>query len=230
MGLTAFLPCRLGSERVPDKNKRPFGELEHGLIELKLRQLEESRLVDSVVVSTNDPWIYTNANRYEYTRRNKVRRLTQKVRVHWRDQALCESTTSTDELIPHAAELIPCGDILWTHCTSPFVTAEIYDEMIQAYYEPGDHDSLMVVQQAQGFYWLDNAPINYGGDRWPRTQTIEPMHKVTSGGFIAPSDTYRNDRIGKRPKLFEVGTVAAMDIDTPEDFALAEHLYMTGYR
>jgi CMP-N-acetylneuraminic acid synthetase len=228
VGLTVFLPCRRGSERVADKNTRPFGELEHGLIELKLRQLEESRLVDSVVVSTDDPWIYANATRYEYTRRNKTRRLVLKASTHWRDPALCESTTSTDDLIPHAVELIPDGEILWTHCTSPFITAEIYDEMIRAYYEPGDHDSLMTVQRVRGFYWLDGAPINHSG--WPRTQTIPPMDKATSGGFIAPADIYRaGDRIGKRPKLFEVNTVAGMDIDTPDDFALAEHLYMTGY-
>ena len=218
MGLTVFLPCRTGSERVLDKNTRQFGVLEHGLVELKLRQLDMSRLVDGVIVSTNDPWIYANATQYA------------KASVHWRDPSLCQSTTSTDELIPHAAELIPDGDILWTHCTSPFVTAEIYDEMIEAYYEPGDHDSLMTVQRVQGFYWRDGAPVNYSGDKWPRTQIIPPMDKVTSGGFIAPAETYRaGDRVGKCPKMFEVGTVAGIDIDTPEDFALAEHLYATGY-
>lgn len=233
MGLTVFLPCRIGSERVPDKNTRRFGDWDHGLIEFKLRQLEEARLVDSVVVSTNDPWIYANSRRWEYTRRKKTRRLYQIADAHWRDPSLCENTTSTDDLILHAAELIPEGDILWTHCTSPFITADIYDAMIQAYREPGDHDSLMTVQRAQGFYWRDNAPVNYSrdADRWPRTQTIEPMDKITSGAFIAPADTYRNgDRIGVCPKMFEVDAVAGMDIDTLEDFALAEHLYMTGYQ
>ena len=213
MGLTVFLPCRVGSERVPDKNTRAFGDLDYGLIQLKLRQLERARLVDAVIVSTDDPWIYANATQYK------------KIGVHWRDPALCENDTSTDELIPHAAELITSGDILWTHCTSPFITAELYDEMITAYREPGEHDSLMTVQRVQGFYWLAGVPMHSG---WPRTQTIPPMDKATSGAFIAPADPY-HDRIGKHPKLFEVGTVAGMDIDTPEDFALAEHLYATGY-
>ena len=232
MGMTVFLPCRTGSERIIDKNTRPFGDFEHGLIQLKLRQLENAHLVDSVIVSTNDPWIYANARRWEYTRRKKTRRLIQVVDAHWRASSLCKNTTSTDELIPHAAELIPDGDILWTHCTSPFITAELYDEMIKAYREPGDHDSLMTVQRVQGFYWRDNAPVNYSraADKWPRTQTIEPMDKITSGAFIAPADTYRKgDRIGERPKLFEVDAIAGMDIDTPEDFALADHLYKTGY-
>jgi len=216
VGVTVFLPCRYGSERVQDKNKRRFGKWRRGLIQLKLQQLDGARLVDSVIVSTDDQWIYDNASRYS------------KISVHWRNKNLCQNTTSTDDLIPHAAELIPDGDILWTHCTSPFVTAQIYDDMIHAYRDPGDHDSLMTVQSVQGFYWRDGVPINYSraAERWPRTQTIEPMYKVTSGGFIASSDIYREhgDRIGKHPKLFEVSAVAAMDIDTPEDFALAERL------
>ena len=32
-----FLPCRAGSQRVPGKNTRPFGDLPGGLTELKLR-------------------------------------------------------------------------------------------------------------------------------------------------------------------------------------------------
>ena len=58
MGLTVFLPCRRGSERVPDKNTRPFGGFDHGLVELKLWQLEKACLVDNVVVSTDDAWIF----------------------------------------------------------------------------------------------------------------------------------------------------------------------------
>jgi len=177
-------------------------------------------LVDRVVVSTDDPWIYEHAARHE------------KFSAHWRDPALCENSTSTDDLIPHAVELIPDGDILWTHCTSPFITAVLYDDMITAYNGPGSHDSLMTVHRVRGFYWRGNAPANYSRqtDKWPRTQTIEPMSKITSGGFMASADVYRGgDRIGRHPRFFEVGEVAGMDIDTPQDFALAEHLYMTGY-
>jgi CMP-N-acetylneuraminic acid synthetase len=33
---TIFLPCRSGSERVPEKNTKPFAEVEGGLLTIKL--------------------------------------------------------------------------------------------------------------------------------------------------------------------------------------------------
>jgi len=216
VGLTVFLPCRAGSERVPYKNTRPFAGSR--LIDIKLQQLDAAQRVDRVVVSTNDPLVYERAGRYE------------KTTAHWRDESLCGNDTSTDDLIPHAAELIPDGDILWTHCTAPFVTAELYDAMIEAY---GNCDSLMAVERLQGFYWMHGAPINYprSTEKWPRTQTLPPVYKVTSGAFIAPAKTYRNgDRIGRDPYLFELDALAAIDIDTPQEFAWAEQLYENGLR
>ena len=218
MGLTVFLPCRRGSERLRDKNRRPFGCLHNGLIELKLAQLQQAQRVDRVIVSTDDPWVYANADGNVHT--------------HWRDPLLCQNSTSTDDLIPHAVELIPSGDILWTHCTSPFVTGAMYDAMIDAYYAASTNDSLMAVHRVHGFYWQDGKPLNYSGaaDKWPRTQTLEPVFKVTSGAFIANADIYRQgDRIGRCPQLFEVSEVAALDVDTMQDFTLAEHLYVTGF-
>ena len=216
MGLTVFLPCRAGSERVPHKNTRWFAGSR--LIDIKLAQLESARLVDRVIVSTDDPWIQDHAEQYA------------KVSVHERDPALCKGSTSTDELIPHAVALIPDGDILWTHCTSPFVGASLYDAMIEAYRTPGIHDSLMSVERVQGFYWSSGVPINYSrrAEKWPRTQTIPPMYRVTSGAFIASAEAYRQgDRIGKQPMMFDLNMPAALDIDTPQDFMLAEHLYLT---
>jgi CMP-N-acetylneuraminic acid synthetase len=167
-----------------------------------------------VVVSTNDRKVHAVAKDYP------------KVTLHWRDASLCRSDTKTDDLIPHAVELIPDGDILWTHCTSPFVTAEIYDQMISAYQ---GHDSVMLVQAMRGFFWNATGPLHDSGERWPRTQTIEPLYKVTSGGFLASADIYRKgDRIGE-PLLMEVGLIAGMDIDTQEEFELAEELYASGF-
>ena len=38
--LTLFLPCRRGSERVANKNTRPFADHPGGLLGVKLDQLE----------------------------------------------------------------------------------------------------------------------------------------------------------------------------------------------
>ena len=49
-----FLPTRKDSERVKNKNTRPFAGMDGGLIENKIRQLLETKLIDEIILSTND--------------------------------------------------------------------------------------------------------------------------------------------------------------------------------
>lgn len=116
MSVYAFLPCRKGSERVPKKNIKPFGQFESGLVELKLKQLLDCSAIDKVILSTNDEEILDYAGTITH----------QKLVIHKRDDSLCSSSTSTDELISHALSLVPDGHILWTHVTSPFINSEQY--------------------------------------------------------------------------------------------------------
>ena len=54
MTIVAFLPCRAGSQRVPHKNTRRFGDHEDGLVGIKLEQLVACESIDEIVLSTND--------------------------------------------------------------------------------------------------------------------------------------------------------------------------------
>jgi len=69
-------------------------------------------------------------------------------------------------------------------------------------------------------------PINYDRtiEKWPRTQTLKPIHEVNSGIFMAASNLYERfgDRIGKKPYLYSLDKLISHDIDWIEDFVLAE--------
>lgn len=218
MSVICFLPCRKGSERVPKKNIKPFAEAANGLIEIKLNQLIQAELIDEIVLSTNDEEILEYASSIN----------SPKLRIHKRKAELCSSSTSTDELVAHVVDLIPEGHILWTHVTSPFVTAKAYDKIIASYFTclEDNYDSLMTTTPVHGFLWNDQEPINYDRtqEKWPRTQTIKPLHEVNSAAFIASSDIYKNlgDRIGARPFLYALNKIDSFDIDWPDDFAIAE--------
>ena len=222
--VTCFIPCRKGSERVPRKNIKSFGNAEHGLIEIKLKQLISSKRVDRIVLTTNDTEILDYASTLQ----------TPKLQLHHRDDALSSSSTSTDQLVGHALELIPEGHILWTHATSPFISARHYDEIIECYLRQLNegYDSLMTTTLMHGFLWQDGKPLNYNRDieKWPRTQTLKPVHEVNSGVFLAPSQIYRelDDRIGLKPYLFAMDKLVSHDIDWPEDFLVAECLVEKG--
>ncbi|MGE6512609.1 cytidylyltransferase domain-containing protein [Vreelandella aquamarina] len=218
--VTCFLPCRAGSQRVVRKNIKPFAGHEYGLIQIKLCQLLAAEKIDEVVLTTNDADILAYAESLDAPR----------LRLHHRTEELSSSATSTDQLVGHALELIPEGHILWTHVTSPFITAKYYDDVIQAYFDQQKkgYDSLMTTTSIHGFLWQDEKPMNYNRsiEKWPRTQTLKPVHEVNSGAFLAPSDLYRelDDRIGKRPYLYTMDKFTSFDIDWPEDFVIAECL------
>lgn len=220
MKITAFLPCRKGSARVPRKNIRPFGECEFGLIELKLRHLLVTEAIDSVVLSTNDDEIL------EYASSIKSKKLF----IHVRSEHLSSSETSTDELIGHALSLIPEGHILWTHVTSPFVDESSYMDMINCYKLKLNEgfDSLVSVTPLQGFIWNNDGPLNYDRsvEKWPRTQTIQTLYEINSAVFLNSVENYiqYNDRIGKRPFLYKLDKIKGLDIDWEEDFVMAEYL------
>ena len=218
MSMVCFLPCRAGSERVPNKNVRPFCGHALGLLEIKLQQLETARSIDHVVLSTNDPAVLDYAATNAGSKVECVRRV----------EHLASSSTSTDDLVGHVLEVTKDDHILWTHVTSPFVTATVYEDMIAAYYrslETG-YDSLMTVTEIRSFVWYQGRPVNYDRsvERWPRTQTLEPVQEVNSAGFIHTRAGYERhrDRIGVNPRLFPLDHMVGFDIDWIEDFRLAE--------
>lgn len=215
-----FLPCRMGSQRVPHKNTRVFAGVEGGLLRIKLEELLKVEMVDEIILSSNDDEVLRIGEEMH----------SDKVRVLRRPEELCASSTSTDEVVEYVAGLIEYGTVIWTHVTSPFLSAATYDDMLRKYYAHLDEfDSLMSVNKIQTFLWDDKHPVNYDREveKWPRTQTLKPLYEVNSGVFIADAEIYhqRKDRIGARPQLYETSQLESIDIDWPEDFEFAEQLY-----
>ena len=220
--INVFLPMRAGSERVPNKNTKRFSGVEGGLCKIKLEQLIKCSLIDSILVSTNDPEVVKIANRFN----------SKKIKIIIRPNKLASSSSSTDDLIKYVPEVMPDGHILWTHVTSPFISSEIYGQIIERYLEKlEDFDSLMTVTKLQKFIWKDGNPVNYNHnlEKWPKTQTIEPLWEVNSGVFLTKKYIYQtnNDRIGDKPYLFELSDDIAFDIDWLPDYKIAEALYFS---
>lgn len=221
---TCFLPCRKGSERIPNKNIKPFGGHRFGLVEIKLKQLLDTDAIDSIVLSTNDEAILEFASSIK----------SSKLRIHRRQDELSSSMTSTDQLVAHALDLIGEGNILWSHVTSPFLNAAHYNEIVKLHHEKvrDGFDSLMTTNLLHGFLWQNGQPMNYDRavEKWPRTQTLDPVHEVNSGAFIAHANIYStlDDRIGRKPYLHPLNKLISHDIDWPEDFTIAECMLEKG--
>ena len=224
MKITAFLPCRKGSERVLKKNTRPFAGRINGLLEIKLTQLLAVEELDEIVVSSNDPEVLEYAEGLTSAR----------VRTHHRENSLGSSATSTDALVGHALALIPDGHILWTHVTSPFFGSRQYTDCLRSYRDglAKGFDSLMTVTELHSFLWNLQGPVNYDRnlEKWPRTQTLAPLFEVNSAVFLYSAYGYAhtNDRIGKAPLLHPTSRIEGLDIDWPADFEVAQAMLDRG--
>ena len=218
--IIAFLPMRKGSQRVKNKNIKDFANIKGGLTFIKISQLLKVKEIDVIIISTNDDEVINIANSFN----------NEKIVIDNRPEDLASSNTSTDDLIKYVPIIIDEGIVLWTHVTSPFVDEKIYDDVIEEYFKNSNtNDSLMSVTKIQKFMWNKNEPINYdkSKEKWPRTQTIEPIYEVNSGVFIADINIYKSleDRIGNKPYLYELSDKQAFDIDWEDDFDIAEILW-----
>ncbi|GAM69534.1 acylneuraminate cytidylyltransferase [Vibrio sp. JCM 19236] len=222
MSINVFLPCRKGSQRIPNKNTKEFAGIKGGLLEIKLGQLIKCKSIDTIVVSSNDDVVLDFVSKYSDNR----------IVIDERPEHLGSSETSTDDLIEYVPSIIQEGHILWTHVTSPFIDQEVYDNIISSYKKGLNEgfDSLMTVKEIRGFIWNKTGPISYDRniEKWPRTQTIEPLYEVDSSVFMSGVKLYKqlNDRIGVNPFIYVQNGDQAIDIDWPEDFTYAESRWL----
>lgn len=223
-----FLPVRKGSERVINKNTRPFSIFENGLLELKLKQLFKTRFVDEIILSTNDE----HSIEFGLNMAKQESRL----KVIVRPDELASSTTNLTDLVKYVPNVCSNQTILWTHVTSPFFDETDYDNAILEYSKILERgfDSMMSVKKIQNFVWSkeQNDIVNRKGTlRWPRTQDLSPLYEIDSALFLCPKEIYLNegDRVGKKPYLLVQESHHSFDVDWEEDFKLAELIYKNLY-
>lgn len=217
-----FLPTRRGSERVVNKNTRPFAGTDGGLLRLKINQLLEIPNIP-IYLSTNDPESISIAKTYNNSR----------IIIIERPEHLCLSSTVLSDFIDYVPTIIKEEHIVWVHVTEPFITSYRLKESIEVYFDKisGSYDSLMSCNKLQTFLW-DKENNNFiSHDRsimkWPRSQDLKIFYEINSAIFINSKDNYikYGDRVGQNPFLFELSKIESIDIDWEEDFKIAELLY-----
>lgn len=222
----AVVPCRAGSERVRNKNTRPFAGYDNGLIELKLKQLSAQKRIDKIIVSSNDSIVLDYAAKFSKQTDSRVTPVE-------RPDELGLSSTPMSAFIRYIGTLENEGVMMMMHATHPFITSEVMADFIKTYegaVERG-HDSLVTVTRMHKFIWNENGPWNYDNtvEKWPRSQDIEPLFEINHAGYLLPFHVIRkvDDRIGQKPFLYSIPEAVAMDIDWEEQFSLLEDITLS---
>lgn len=214
MKTVAMIPIKLNSERVKEKNIRPFFDGKP-LIHFIQEALVASRKIDEVYVYCSSDSI--------------VDYLIDGVHFLKRPDFLDLNTSNCNDIIREFMKEVKADYYVVSHATAPFTKTDSIDRCIDAVVEGDKYDSAFTVEKIQTFMWSNGKPMNFNPDCFPRTQDLEPIYMETSGAFVFPREVFEkyNRRIGVKPGLIEVEPVESCDIDTEYDMLVAQSIYRT---
>ena len=220
MDLTAVIPVREGSRRVKDKNIRLFAN--RSLLEIKIDQLKRLQEVKEIVVSSDSEKMLSIAEKMGVTAERRP--------VEYCD----ETSKSFNEVVAFIAEnQIHTDNILWAPCVCPLVKddnikkgIDIFKGILEGHI---DADSVVSAKLIKEYIYDNNGPVNFSIEDHVPSQNLPSWHIIVNGFFIARRKDMIDWRFvyGKKPYLFEINKVEAIDIDDESDFRIAE-MFMTG--
>jgi len=205
------------SERISNKNLKSFCSIP--LYHIIVNSLLSSNYINKVVINTDSVDIKQDVSN------NFVR-----VQLIDRPAEIQGDYVSMNKIIEHDLNILEGEHFIQTHSTNPLLKTETIDRAIEEYfYGVLQYDSIFSVTKLQTrLYWEDGKPLNHNPNELLRTQDLPSVFEENSNFYIFSKNSFReagNNRIGLKPKMFEVPKMESIDIDEPEDFLLAESLY-----
>ncbi|TCC94205.1 acylneuraminate cytidylyltransferase family protein [Pedobacter frigiditerrae] len=214
--LTAIVPMRHSSERVPGKNYRDFAgkPLFHHVVQTLL----DCKQIDQVVIDTDSPIVMEQCAAVFPT-----------VLVLERPEHLKDGAIPMNDVLLNSINQVPSDFYLQTHSTNPILTAQTLSAGIAKFLDLYPmHDSLFSVTRKHVRFWDSLArPINHNANILLRTQDLPPIFEENSCFYLFTKEILekKHNRIGDRPFLYEIPEAEAQDIDVELNFIMAELLY-----
>ena len=213
----AYIPARLGSERVPRKNLRLLGG--SPLISYASKAALRARSLDRVYVNTESIEIAAAA-------------ATTGVEIYPRAPHLATSTVTTDEILYDFARSVPASIIAVINPTAPFLKPETIDQVVAAYHGAPANATLFTTTLLRKHLVVGGTPQNFDPTaRSPRTQDLKPFEYINFIMFIVPrakviGEYERRGSCLYGPPLafFPMSGHECHDIDDQHDFEVAEAL------
>jgi len=215
----AILPMKAHSERVSGKNFRQL--VSKPLFRWILDSLLEVEAIDQIIINTDAREMLADKGLETGFGGGKVL-------VRDRRPEICGDFVPMNTIIADDMAAAPADTYLMTHTTNPFLSAKTIGAALGRYLDgraAGVGDSLFTVTKIQTrFYRADGSAVNHDPKVLLRTQDLEPWFEENSNLYIFSAESFAvtDARIGTRPLLFETPLLEAVDIDTPDQWALAE--------
>ena len=217
--IVAIIPARLGSKRIPNKNRRII--LGKPLISYTLESAINSTKVDQVIVTTDDPEIELIAHKHG-------------AMVIQRPKDLASDEASSESALIHALDCLernnkfPIEAVVFLQCTSPVRRKSDIDNAIKVFQEES-HDSIFSCSRFKRYIWSIGkegpSGINFD-ERLPRWREQEFPHQLEENGsiYVIKPWVLRKTglRFGGSIGVFEMDNDQSIQLDDEGDWVRCE--------
>lgn len=211
--IIVMIPARMGSKRIPKKNIRIL----HGkpLIQYPIDLARGSGLCNEVWVNTEDELLG-----------RAVERMGGK--FHRRPQELASDTATNREFTYEFMQRHPCDYVVMLNTTSPLLRCQTVKNFFQ-FVEENDFDTVMSVVTEREETFFRGEPLNFSLREKVNSQFLEPTQKIVWAltawkrkPFMERQERGENPVFAGNMGLFEIPKDEACDMDTEEDWRIAE--------
>jgi CMP-N-acetylneuraminic acid synthetase len=212
--ITAIVPVRKGSERVPNKNIRPFqGE---SLLAIKLKALNSCNRLSGILVSSDCDEMLKISKIYGAS-------------LEKREPYYASSGCSNSEFHRYIASIAPTESFVVTPVTAPLVRPETIDTCIALFLNSCQTADSLVTTTCLKSYIVDSIgqAVNFSRGNLCRTQDLPEYREINYNICVTKRSTVEEygNFVGNNAIFFDLNELESIDIDTLLDFEVAEFLY-----
>lgn len=213
----AVIPVRSGSKRLPKKNYKNFNS--RNLAEIARDKCLAAGIFDKVIISSDDPFFESLANRNE---------------VHFlkRTEDLADDEATTDIVLDFFFKELPnCETILWVNSVSPLQSMQDIKNCGLRLNDP-EVDCVMAVNTLYQHCCIAGKPLNFNPrNSFEKTQDLKPVQRYIYSCMGWKRSTYIKHRSEGFKGLFpgklalvEASAMAGMLVKYDEDFILCSKI------
>lgn len=213
--ISAIIPVKGNSTRLPNKNILPFGD--SNLLQHKIEQLKQVEELHEIICSSDS---------------DEMLAIAEKAGI----KAIKRPTQYADESVPfgmfleYVCDIVEGEHIMWACATSPCVEPYLYSKAIETYFEKlqEGYDSLITCAPYQTYLMDENGPLNFKmGLEHKNSEQLPMLYHFTNGVNLAPTEMIRQWHYNYGPKAYRllINKREAADIDDVYDYEMAKALY-----
>lgn len=216
--IDALVPMKGHSERVKNKNIRDFAG--KPLFYYVINALLSSEYISRIIIDTDSEQIKETVN-FFFT--------DERICLLDRPEELCGDFAPFFDLLEYDMGHSESELFLQTHATNPLLSETTISGACSLFIENRDkYDSLFTVNELHTRLYNDRGKaMNHDPDYLIRTQDLPPVYEENSNLYLFSRESFqkRHNRIGETPYLYVTPPLESVDIDTEEEFLLAEAIY-----